>query len=217
MYVRRFEIFVIIMRFIRLTGRVLAWGWILGFATAVWHSGRAIVDSMPAEDSTRREASPAGAGEPSHESQWLPSRQSRRERLAEEDRAARKAAFEDFRRRSEDFWEQEYARALASARERIERETEEALRIARRTNAAGHRQAEQVAAKTNAEHWEAARRLAEEQSEASARALERITRGEEAAAGLTREGSSPEADDMRQHSRESQEATRQTESPEMRR
>ena len=209
--------FVIVMRFIRLTGRVLAWGWILGFATAVWHSGRAIVNSIPAEDTAVRGASPADAGELSPEGMVRPSRQSRRERVAEEDLAARKADFEEFRLRSEEFWEQEYETALASARERIQRETEEALRIARRTNAAGHRQAEQVAAKTNAEHWEAARIVAEEQSEASAKALERIARGEEAAAGLTREGSSPEADDMRQHSRESQEATRQTESPEMRR
>lgn len=173
--------FTIIINFIRVFVRFAACGAIIGYSAAVWHSRSAIVESMRAIESGTAEhpRTESGRGSPGNAGEI--SRKARRDQLAEEDLAAKTAAFEEFRRKSAGFWEQEYAKALALAEERIAREAAESLAIARRVNAVAQREAERVARKTNSEHYRKAVRIAEEQAAANARAMARIAGSESSA------------------------------------
>ncbi len=169
----------VLLMILRLAGRSLACVTILGFLAAVWNSGTAVVDSIRETGSTEQETGRADTGERfGQEGEPIP-RTVRSRLLAQEDQAVKVAAFEEFRRKSAGFWNEEYRTALALAEERIARETEQAIETATAINAAAQRTAERVARETNARHYREALRVANEQAAASAKATARIARQQE--------------------------------------
>ncbi len=169
--------FILFLSFLRFTGRSLAFGAILGFLAAVWHSSSGVFDSM-------RATHQAKTGEEFAEDAALSHRGSRHEVMAQRDQAATAAAFLEFRQKASEFWRERYHDALASAERRIEQEAEQALEVARTMNTAARLSSARVARETNARHYTEAIRVAKEAAAENAKVATRIARHREAGAGI---------------------------------
>ena len=161
--------------FIRSVRRVLLYGAIFGFANGAWQSGTAILKSIGT--AAPRESS-VFQSESRTETSGHAARGGRTRRIANalhEGQGANLAAFEEFQRSSSEFWMLKYEAELEAAEERIGRETEEALDVAARTNAAAQLDAERSAETQLRTHYHEAARVAAKQAEASAASAARIS------------------------------------------